>query len=677
MTKLAQYKEELSQLMDTLNDADTPQDIKDAIAPAIEKLKTLIKEEEAKGSKPAKAEKATAEKKPAPAKKTAPAKAPVKRIAAEKKPKATKEAPAKKAAMTALDKCKEILKKYKDKKKTDAERIEKRKKAGKPVELTPAETISKAATKVEAKVVDMERPLKVSEETAIANAVVKSVVSALEGITEAQRQKRFIQRIIESLQKLNKNIKLRAEDGMYVEEVELEEIEDMEDGEEMGEMAESLLGKVNEIHHHAKEIKDALQRGAEVEDWVLMKSTRASTDLSDIAHYLDNNVEGGNKMVFGGSFFKSAAPSKKWKADEFEEMNQALVDVYKNLRVVKDREIRKEIEEKVYEIQEILQTYGTEVMAYEDGGMMSNGGGITKYPTDIKVGTILKGVGFPMLKGIDNGKFYKVVEVDNFSATMVLTDSKGYRTGSKKIRHYLSSLEGSISTATSGDNNGILVVKYEDGGMMDDDGYMAKGGGVRGSKFKVGDKVMISDNGYVRFFAGFDLSEPATILEVNKVKLSSGTIYTYSVQLADGSRPSNNARESQLTLAEYADGGHMAKGGEIEDLRLEIEQLNRYLKKLENENTKEAYEESNYLRNHKAKLEAKILHLEDENEMASGGHMEKGGYNRSWHQDRARLNKSESWEIPMNQRKSYYAEGGRMGARPYPDLSKIQSKIID
>lgn len=94
------------------------------------------------------------------------------------------------------------------------------------------------------------------------------------------------------------------------------------------------------------------------------------------------------------------------------------------------------------------------------------------------------------------------------------------------------------------------------------------------------------------------------------------------------------AISDHISEGQYAKGGYMAKGGKtknwsgvkkakIEDLKSEIEQLDKYLKKLESENTKEAYEASNNLRNYKATLQTKILNLEDE--MASGGYMADGG----------------------------------------------------
>jgi hypothetical protein len=123
------------------------------------------------------------------------------------------------------------------------------------------------------------------------------------------------------------------------------------------------------------------------------------------------------------------------------------------------------------------EAYADENFGFAEGGYMADGGGVDyQYPTDLKVGSIIMGVGFPMLKGIDNDKYYKVVELDNYSATFVLTDSKGKRSGVKKVRHKLSNLEGGIKSVSRGDNNGIEVIKYADGGMMANGGYMAKGG---------------------------------------------------------------------------------------------------------------------------------------------------------------------------------------------------------
>jgi hypothetical protein len=82
-----------------------------------------------------------------------------------------------------------------------------------------------------------------------------------------------------------------------------------------------------------------------------------------------------------------------------------------------------------------------------------------KYPTDLKVGSVILGQGFTMLKGIEGGKYYKVVSIDDTTATLTPSDKNGNTKGSSKVRHKLDSIEGGIKTAKRGDENGIVVIK--------------------------------------------------------------------------------------------------------------------------------------------------------------------------------------------------------------------------
>jgi hypothetical protein len=87
-----------------------------------------------------------------------------------------------------------------------------------------------------------------------------------------------------------------------------------------------------------------------------------------------------------------------------------------------------------------------------------------KYPTSLYVNSIIYGQGFTGLKGIEGGKYYKVVEMDDTTATLAPCDQKGKITGSKKVRHKLSSLEGGIKTAKRGDENGIVIESVNEAG---------------------------------------------------------------------------------------------------------------------------------------------------------------------------------------------------------------------
>jgi hypothetical protein len=82
-----------------------------------------------------------------------------------------------------------------------------------------------------------------------------------------------------------------------------------------------------------------------------------------------------------------------------------------------------------------------------------------KYPTDLKIGSVVMGQGFTRLKGIDGGKYYKIVDMDDATATLVPSDKSGNVKSSSKVRHKLDSIEGGIKTAKRGDENGIVVIK--------------------------------------------------------------------------------------------------------------------------------------------------------------------------------------------------------------------------
>ena len=82
-----------------------------------------------------------------------------------------------------------------------------------------------------------------------------------------------------------------------------------------------------------------------------------------------------------------------------------------------------------------------------------------KYPTDLKVGSVILGQGFTRLKGVEGGKYYKIVDMDDTTATLVPSDKSGNVKGSSKVRHKLDSIEGGIKTAKRGDENGIVVIK--------------------------------------------------------------------------------------------------------------------------------------------------------------------------------------------------------------------------
>lgn len=64
--------------------------------------------------------------------------------------------------------------------------------------------------------------------------------------------------------------------------------------------AQMVLSKIKEVHHHADELGNIVNKKSDIEAWVVAKIERASTDLSDITHYLDGQHD---KMSMGGGVY--------------------------------------------------------------------------------------------------------------------------------------------------------------------------------------------------------------------------------------------------------------------------------------------------------------------------------------------------------------------------------------
>jgi len=52
-----------------------------------------------------------------------------------------------------------------------------------------------------------------------------------------------------------------------------------------------VLSQLKAIHHHEIELRDSVKTSKDIEAWVLAKVQRATTDLSDVTHYLDGKTE--------------------------------------------------------------------------------------------------------------------------------------------------------------------------------------------------------------------------------------------------------------------------------------------------------------------------------------------------------------------------------------------------
>jgi hypothetical protein len=76
---------------------------------------------------------------------------------------------------------------------------------------------------------------------------------------------------------------------------------------------EMLLNQAEGFEHHAEEFESAVKKADEIPAWVVAKSQRASTDLSDITHYLDGENEQKREMKEGEEYAKGGKVGSKIK----------------------------------------------------------------------------------------------------------------------------------------------------------------------------------------------------------------------------------------------------------------------------------------------------------------------------------------------------------------------------
>lgn len=71
-----------------------------------------------------------------------------------------------------------------------------------------------------------------------------------------------------------------------------------------------VVSQTKEVKHHADELSKVLGKHKNIESWVVGKIERASTDLSDVTHYLD-----GKKYAKGGGVGKDVVIQKNGKGE--------------------------------------------------------------------------------------------------------------------------------------------------------------------------------------------------------------------------------------------------------------------------------------------------------------------------------------------------------------------------
>jgi DNA repair protein RadC len=593
-----------------------------------------------------------------------------------------KEEPKKKKIISdSLQKCKDLLAKYQEKKKNDAKRLQKRAEQGKPVELTPAETVKKSAQKVEAKVIDIVETrggLKAAEINQLANGIISTIKSTLEGIEDTTKKHKFLKEIVKEIQDLEKKLPKAAANGMY-----------MEDGGSIADSnKEMVMSNVHSIKHHADEIEEILNSNVQIEAWVSAKAERAATDLSDITHYLDGLV---SKMAFGGMVEHNLQSGDK------------VLEVYKDYGILEDSNMNifiydPNIGERVMasslmEAKNMIDSMDTDFRKragmfadggeMADGGMMAKGGSTSHYNTgrswhlDRARHNNSESWENKKKKFENGGRIEEMVEHWNrcgWAGSHINNDDS-------EFFDIIDKTPMSVSTTSFTGND----IKYYDEDRVD-----VTGGGFK-QKFESGGTTDCGC-GKSKYEDGGEMADGGQVpknyiveYEIEGVKHTS-TYLLYPNDRVENLLPSI---AKIISIKEKMDnGGMMAKGGEVSD-KFEVGTPAVYHSFDYSDNPKEEsgeivirdgvkgislYPNRNYggssrnfivpnwhnvetfyESNERQKNDIPFV-IKDSVMMAKGGVAYNTG--RSWHQDRARHNKAETWEKPLSQRKM--ETGGEM-----------------
>jgi hypothetical protein len=141
---------------------------------------------------------------------------------------------------------------------------------------------------------------------------------------------------------------------------------------------EMLKNQAKEFMHHSQELNKLVENVKEVDAWVVAKAERASTDLSDITHYLEGRMEKGGMMAKGGLTKESIV--RTLTSDKEQYFLQKDNDGY-ILYISPKGALNSTFHEK-FNV-ESLGNEGTRrkyrLTKMEDGGMMAKGGELVPY----------------------------------------------------------------------------------------------------------------------------------------------------------------------------------------------------------------------------------------------------------------------------------------------------------
>jgi hypothetical protein len=137
-----------------------------------------------------------------------------------------------------------------------------------------------------------------------------------------------------------------------------------------------IKNQVVQVEHHANELKQTLKSNPQVDAWVVAKMDRATSNLSDITHYLEgeqNSFADGGYMAEGGELTRGEIDNQIEGLKLRIAKTKKTLSAYENTNRGKYHKLWKEkvvpLQDKLSELSEL---WGKS--KYADGGYMDNGG---------------------------------------------------------------------------------------------------------------------------------------------------------------------------------------------------------------------------------------------------------------------------------------------------------------
>ena len=358
---------------------------------------------------------------------------------------------------------------------------------------------------------------------------------------------------------------------------------------EASENKEMLLNQSEEFEHHAEELESAVKKADHIPAWVVAKSERASTDLSDITHYLDGENEQREEMTEGEEEYADGGEIK-WQDAHYGD-NALVVSENKMGLIIKPYGRKFHLKfadgtEKTYDASE-LKFFG-DMDDFDRGGKMASGG------------------------RLDVGRYYKT-------------------TDGRQVRYLGNTKDPEVGTFTS-KADGVLKVRYDE--IQGQDSLFAEGGEVEEGVDLFKDYDDIPSNVQEVLDNYSDAFEDGDYRELEKANKELGKIgYTFEYGL-DGQ--AYNLRK----VGEKGKSEYMAKGGQTDfgdfyewsskevgkKFNSQFDEGFPIVKFLKDSVNKVVESASGVLKNGKTVVfNVDSVEWEESNKMADGGMMEKGG----------------------------------------------------